>query len=132
MVKIVKKRSITRSIREHRHAEKVGTFAFFLGIVLSVIAGLPGEVPAATATMAPLLLTLFGLVVGYLNINDEDIKTFLIATVALLLAAKGGISTLPSVGIYIQSMLYYVSLFVSSAAIIVSLKAIHDIAKSRT
>lgn len=121
----------SKSIANFKHAEKVGTFAFFLGIALAVIAGLPGNVPAATAVMAPLILTIFGLIVGFLNITDEEVKTFLIAAIALLVIMKGGLEELPVIGAYLVDMIRYVSLFVSSSALVVSLKAIHAIAKSR-
>ncbi len=121
----------SKSIANFKHAEKVGTFAFFLGIALAVIAGLPGNVPAATAVMAPLILTIFGLIVGFLNITDEEVKTFLIAAIALLVIMKGGLEELPVIGAYLVDMIRYVSLFVSSSALVVSLKAIHNIAKSR-
>ncbi len=121
----------SKSVANFKHAEKVGTFAFFLGIALAVIAGLPGNVPAATAVMAPLILTIFGLIVGFLNITDEEVKTFLIAAIALLVIMKGGLEELPVIGAYLVDMIRYVSLFVSSSALVVSLKAIHAIAKSR-
>ncbi len=121
----------SKSIANFKHAEKVGTFAFFLGIALAVIAGLPGNVPAATAVMAPLILTIFGLIVGFLNITDEEVKTFLIAAIALLVIMKGGLEELPVIGAYLVDMIRYISLFVSSSALVVSLKAIHNIAKSR-
>ncbi|MCK5289545.1 MAG: hypothetical protein KAJ56_01260 [Candidatus Aenigmarchaeota archaeon] len=124
-------RTKRKSITNFKHAEKVGTFAFFLGIALAVIAGLPGNVPAATATMAPLILTVFGLIVGLLNINDEEVKLFLIASIALLVVMRGGIEELPVIGMYLVDMVRYVSLFVSASALVVSLKVIHDIAKSR-
>ena len=124
-------RTKRKSITNFKHAEKVGTFAFFLGIALAVIAGLPGNVPAATATMAPLILTVFGLIVGLLNINDEEVKLFLIVSIALLVVMRGGIEELPVIGMYLVDMVRYVSLFVSASALVVSLKVIHDIAKSR-
>jgi len=121
----------SKSIADFKHAEKVGAFAFFLGIALAVIAGLPGDVPAATAVMAPLILTIFGLIVGFLNITDEEVKPFLIAAIALMIVARGGLEGLPVIGTYLVDMLKYISLFVSASALVVSLKAIHDIAKSR-
>ncbi len=121
-----------KTIADFKHAEKIGTFAFFLGIALAVIAGLPGPVPAATAVMAPLILTVFGVIVGLLNITDEEIKPFLVASIALLVVMMSGIADLPVVGVYLVNIVRYVSLFVSASALVVSLKAIHDIAKSRS
>ncbi|MBW6461710.1 MAG: hypothetical protein K0B07_01550 [DPANN group archaeon] len=120
-----------KTIADFKHAEKVGTFSFFVGIALAVIAGLPGEVPTATAVMAPLILTVFGLIVGFLNINDDEVKPFLIATIALLVVMRGGIEELPIIGLYLVNIVRYISLFVSSAALVVALKLIHDIAKKR-
>ncbi|MEA2004555.1 MAG: hypothetical protein U9O53_06415 [archaeon] len=124
-------RAKRKNITEFKHAEKVGTFAFFLGIALAVIAGLPGDVPAATATMAPLILTVFGLIVGFLNVKDEEVKSFLVASIALLLVLSGGLEELPSIGSYLVNIVYFLKLFISASALVVSLKVIHDIAKSR-
>ncbi|MEA3229623.1 MAG: hypothetical protein U9P44_01800 [archaeon] len=129
---MVKFKHKKKSITEIKHAEKVGTVFFFLGIALAIIAGLPGNVPQATAIMAPLILTLFGLVVGLLNVTDEEAKSFLIASIALLLVMRGGIETLPVIGSYLVNMIHYITLFVSASALVVALKAIHDIAKSRS
>ncbi|MCK5063383.1 MAG: hypothetical protein KAR23_05645 [Candidatus Aenigmarchaeota archaeon] len=124
-------RAKKRKITDFKHAEKVGTFAFFLGIALAVIAGLPGDVPAATATMAPLILTVFGLIVGFLNIRDEEVKSFLVASIALLMVLSGGLEELPAIGSYLVNIVYFLKLFISASALVVSLKVIHDIAKSR-
>ncbi len=116
------------------HAERIGTFSFFLGITLAVLAGLPGVIPIASRHMAILILTMLGLIVGFLNLKDDDIKGFLIATIALLIANvsyNNGLVTIPIIGAYIKNILNYVAIFVSPAAIVVALQEIFNLAHTK-
>ena len=116
------------------HAENVGTFSFFLGIALAVLAGLPGAIPIESRNMALLILTMLGIIVGFLNLKDDDIKGFLIAAIALLVASIGynnGLITIPYIGEYIRNTLNYIVIFVSPAAIIVALQEIFNLAHTK-
>ncbi len=121
-----------------RHAELVGTFAFFVGLALAVLAGLPGPetFSPGTRAVAMLLITLAGFLVGILNIRDEEIKGFLIATIALLVAIRvvpfGTLTTIsPGLATAIQGILEMVGLFVAPAAVVLALKEIWSIGRSR-
>jgi hypothetical protein len=116
------------------HAENIGTFSFFLGIALAVLAGLPGIIPIASRNMAILILTILGIIVGILNLKDDDIKGFLIATVALLIASisyNNGLITIPYIGDEITQILRFITIFVAPAAIVVALKEIFDLAHTK-
>ncbi|MBI1973949.1 hypothetical protein HYS54_03990 [Candidatus Micrarchaeota archaeon] len=115
---------------------RVGSLAFILGVIVAIIAGatsvflgtevLPPDVVAA-------LLVLFGAVVGFLNVGEKDTSQFLLAAVALMAGAGGGlalgrnIGTIPGVGVFIYTVLSNIAVFVAPAAIIVALKAVWNL-----
>lgn len=106
--------------------QTLGSYAFIIGVIIAVIAGL---FPAADwANWAPLALAILGLIVGFLNIGDKEINSFLIAGIALLAAGTAGLGVIPEVGSYLAAILLNIGAFVAPAVIIVGLKAIYSIA----
>lgn len=66
----------------------VGAWAFLGGIILAVIVGiLAGNGPNPWILLALMIL---GLIIGYF-VAEEDVKTFLLASVSLLIASFAGI-----------------------------------------
>lgn len=111
--------------------KKVGHWAFIAGIVIAVIAGVAGQQYLGTySTYVNILLVLLGLVVGYLNIQQKEMQTFLIATVALMLVGSAGFEKIPQIGSYLKDILLYITIFVAPAALIVALKAVYELGKS--
>jgi len=111
--------------------KKVGHWAFIAGIVIAVIAGVAGQQYLGTySTYVNILLVLLGLVVGYLNIQQKEMQTFLIATIALMLVRSAGFETIPQIGSYLKDILLYITIFVAPAALIVALKAVYELGKS--
>ena len=116
-----------------KHGERISGFAFFVGFVLAILAGLPGAIPVETRNVAVMLITIFGLIVGFLNIRDEEIKPFLIATIALAVSINvlSGLGNLPYIGAELNQILRYIGVFVAPAAIVVAIKEIYNIAQGR-
>ena len=111
----------------------VGYFAFLLGVLIAIIAGLvsaAGALDNAAQGTVALVLVILGLVVGLLNLLDKDVTVFLISVIALGVAgaSAGGISLIPYVGAPIAAIVNYIAMFVFPAAVIVALKAIWDLA----
>ena len=106
--------------------EKAGTWLFLLGVLLSVVLGLLVPENGAVAS----LLALVGLIVGLLNITAAEVRDFLLASVALVVAA-GGFSLLPVVGGALANILSYLVALVAPAAVVVALIAIWHMAKSK-
>jgi len=98
-----------------------GWWAFVIGLVVAVIAGFTGNLGAWTW-----LLALLGLVVGYLNVQEKEAVTFLVASVALMLAGSANLETLWAP---LAPILAGVVVFVAPAAIIVAIKAVYETAK---
>ena len=108
---------------------KTGHYAFFIGAILAVIAGLfAGLIPD---TVVITLLVVLGLIVGLLNITVKETSTFLIAAIALMLAGVVNLGLIPYVGLYLRSILTNIVVFVVPAAIIVALKTIYSLAKGK-
>jgi ABC-type Mn2+/Zn2+ transport system permease subunit len=106
--------------------EKYGHWLFLLGVVLAVVLGF--AMPNATWAMG--LLALLGLIVGLVNITATEVKDFLIAAIALIVAA-GSFALIPMVGTYIADIMKYLLAMVSPAATIVALVQIWKLAKSK-
>jgi len=105
--------------------EQIGGWAFIIGLVIAVLAGLV-TVPDYLSTW---VLVILGLIVGFLNIGDKETTGFLIATIALLSVGGAGLSAIPTIGTYLESVLTFVVVFVAPAAVVVAVKQVYNIAK---
>jgi hypothetical protein len=108
---------------------KIGSWAFLLGAIIAVVAGIlsPG---GATSTITTLLIIL-GLIVGLLNVTQKETTSFLIAAVSLaIVTAFGGevLREVAGIGPYLEGVLAAILTFVIPAAIIVALKSIYALA----
>jgi hypothetical protein len=104
--------------------EIVGKWAFIVGLVLAVLAGLffqPG--------WAVWVLAILGVIVGFLNVTAEDTRSFLLAAIALTLSATA-LNTIPIVGTAFSYVLPFVVAFVAGATIVVALKELFQTARS--
>jgi len=95
---------------------KIGKWAFILGLVVAVLAGLLFQ-PA----WAIWVLAILGVIVGLLNVTAEDTRSFLLAAIALTLSASA-LNTLPVVGTALSYVLPFVVAFASGAMIVIALK----------
>jgi len=112
---------------------QVGTWAFLLGAILALVAGIFGGVLAAYEGYILLLLVVLGLVVGFLNIKDREIDKFLLASVALILVGSANLTAantvVPLLGTTLQAIVTNLARFVAPATLLVSLQAIYNLAK---
>ena len=112
--------------------QKLGSWAFIIGVIIAVIAGLAVGAMGLKAVegwepYVPLVLVIFGVVVGFLNIGDKEIGPFLLAAIALLLVGVvgTGLSEIDKVvaplGTIMAKIVWYISVFAAPAALIVAL-----------
>lgn len=104
---------------------KLGSWAFLIGVIIAVIIGL---VPT-TGNILPMILVILGIIVGLLNIADKEVTPFLMSGAVLIIAAGLGqnvLSIVPFVGEIVTALLM---LFVP-ATIIVAIKNVFGIAKN--
>jgi hypothetical protein len=104
--------------------EKIGTWAFLIGVLIAVVAGLIPSLPAAQVAW---VLVILGLVVGFLNIRAREAQEFLVACIAILVVS--GMGGLPPLGRTLGTILTNMIAFVAPAALLVALRAIWDLAE---
>ncbi|MFH1592501.1 MAG: hypothetical protein ABIB47_04000 [Candidatus Woesearchaeota archaeon] len=109
--------------------EKLGNWAFIIGLIIALLVGLFTE---ATGVVVSILVIL-GLIVGFLNITDKEVQSFLVASVALIVAGLAGefLATVPAIGNLLERILNNFVILVVPAAIVVSVKAIYGMAGSK-
>lgn len=103
--------------------EKMGKYAFIAGLIICALAGF-----GLSATWVPWVLAALGLVVGFLNIGDKEVSTFLLASIALIMSASAMVM-LPFVGGVLTTILAYLIVFIAPAVLVVSLKGLLAVAK---
>ncbi len=121
--------------------EKIGGYAFLLGVIIAVIAGLAaGMLSTTQAGYVALVLVILGLIVGFLNIKDKQITNFLVAAIALMVlgiatgdVATGGLAVIDKLyaGKFLVSIVANIAVFVAPAALIVALKEVYNIASGK-
>jgi len=113
----------------------IGAYAFLFGVVLAVIFGLFNDTLSQAGGVFYSTLVVIGLVVGFANVGDKNSRTFLFASLSLVIV--GALGTDPLIFIaknnYVVSALknILVSLLVMfvPATIIVALKTVFAMAK---
>jgi len=116
--------------------EKIGSWAFIIGVVVAILAGILTAYPMAgletIMVWIPLLLVLLGLIVGFLNIGDKEVQPFLLAAIALVVVgiAKAGLAEIPAIGFLLISIMGNIAVFAAPAVLIVSLIEFHRLAST--
>jgi predicted PurR-regulated permease PerM len=103
--------------------EAVGKWAFVIGLVVAVLAGLffqPG--------WAIWVLAILGVIVGLLNVTAEETRGYLLASIALTLSATA-LNTIPVIGTALSYILPFVVAFVAGGMIVVALKELFQAAR---
>ena len=106
---------------------KLGSWSFIIGLILAVVLGL-----GLTSYQSVLVWLLFlaGIVVGLLNVTAKETQSFLTAGTILALLAYLGISVNVFAGAdVIVNILKGVLMLFIPATIVVSLKAVYELAK---
>lgn len=123
-----------------KNMKHYGEYAFLAGVILALLLGiLSSTMPVSTGPVVIMVLAVLGIIVGLVNISAKETHTFLVATIALLLAATawtplitvlqifGDVGT--TVALWIGGFVTHLVAFISPAAFIVALKTIYLLAK---
>ena len=108
-----------------RGVDVVGKWAFLIGVILAVVLGLFDPVMGNWA----IVLVVIGLIVGLLNVTDNEVTPFLMSGAVLIIAsALGGslMSDMPYVGAVLDALL---AVFVP-ATVIVAIKNVFSLARN--
>lgn len=109
--------------------QKVGSWAFIIGVVIAIVAGV--------ITLKPWLasvLIILGLIVGFLNITAAETTSFLLAVISLVIIAGFGADVLREmavVGDRLSRIFSALLVFLIPAGIVVALKSIYAVAKEK-
>ncbi|MFH1332533.1 MAG: hypothetical protein ABIH63_04605 [archaeon] len=110
--------------------ERVGVWSFIAGLVIAIIAAL---VWGVTSTVV-WILGILGIIVGLINIGDREVMMYLLASIALIIGASGLITVVGAVGIGVKMLtdfLHAIVIFVAPGAVVVAIKAIFEVAKTK-
>ncbi|TRO58437.1 hypothetical protein [[Eubacterium] cellulosolvens] len=118
------------------NTESIGRWAFIAGVIIAILAGIASAVGGGMGGWVPLVMLILGVIVGLTTITEKETTPFLVAAIALLVANGGrGFllvdSVLPGVGTAIDTILVTLAAFVAPAAIIMAVKAIYNIGRTR-
>ena len=111
-----------RSLELHR----VAHYAFFLGLLVAIVAAFFRAYISPEALV--LTLVLLGFIVGLFNLTAKETVPFLVAATALMLAGIVNLSLFPVIGPWLRQALSNIVVFVVPGAIIVGLKTIWHLA----
>ncbi|MEM1535703.1 MAG: hypothetical protein QXQ82_00735 [Candidatus Pacearchaeota archaeon] len=106
----------------------LGAWAFLIGVILAVVFGL-----FAFQTLIAWILLILGIIIGLLNIADEEVQPFLVAGVILVIVAYfGGFAfSAETLGTdLLENILRNILLLFVPATVIVALKSVFSIAKA--
>ncbi len=109
--------------------QRVGGWAFILGVLVAIIAGLAAGMVVMYAGYITLLLVVLGLIIGFLNIGDKEVQAFLVAAIALMAVGTANLSAIPYIGMVLSYIVQNIAAFVAPAALVVALKAVYNIAR---
>ena len=115
-------------------ANQLGKWAFIIGAVLAIIAGIGAGLGQAFAAgpWITAILVILGLVVGFVNISAKEVQGFLVASIAILAAGTASLSTLiPGVlqiGAILDGVVAKSIVLIAPAALIVALRAVYGFA----
>jgi len=101
----------------------IGKWAFIVGLVLAIVAGIFFQVEWVVWVLA-----ILGVIVGFLNVSTEDTHGFLLAAIALTLSAAA-LNTIPLLGTVLKNILGFVASFVAGAMVVVALKSLFKTAR---
>ncbi len=96
----------------------VGKWAFIAGLVIAVLGGF-----GVGYTWFGWVMALLGLIVGFLNIEKDEVQTFLLAAIGLLMSTSA-ISMIPFVGDFGHRILGNLAAFIAAAILVVALRSL--------
>jgi hypothetical protein len=107
----------------------VGFWSFIVGLVIALVFGIVAAMSAGMDTSwIIVVLIVLGIIIGFLNITAKEVPTLLLAVIALIVVGNV-FAPLPGIGKFIGSVLNYIAVLVSPAAVIAAVKALWQIGK---
>ncbi len=123
--------------------EEIARWAYIIFIIIAIVAGLAigymawdGQDVSTAHGYVTLLMLILGIIIGITSITAKEVTPFLIATIALLVAAGSNVWEPLT---YVHELLYewarhiliYIVAFAAPAAVIISVKSVLAMAKEK-
>jgi|SRR3989344_459386 len=102
----------------------IGSWAFLIGVIIALVLGAFGNVQGGVLTT----LVVIGVIVGLLNIADEEAAPFLMSGVVLIIAGEFGGNALGQLP-FASGVLAALSAIFVPATIIVAIKNVFGLAR---
>ena len=103
----------------------LGSWSFLIGVILALVFGIftSGLTPGITY-----VLVVLGIIIGLLNIADDEVHPFLMSGTVLVIVSALGVGVVSMVSIFATTLQALSALFVP-ATIIVALKNVFGLAR---
>jgi len=118
---------MTPHIHKHGHKLFLGAWAYIVGLIVATAAAIIR--PAGLDNYTIIILAVFGVVVGLMNITEEEVLLFLVASLAFVMSASSVRLVLAS-SPFISTLMNGIIIFTAAGAFVVSFKALFKVAKS--
>lgn len=102
----------------------LGSWAFLIGTIVALVLGALGLVNGTVA----IILIILGLIVGLLNVTEEETTPFLMAAVSLVIVSALGKDVLSIISI-VGNMLNAILLMFVPATVVVAIKHVFSLAR---
>src|SRR3989344_5994448 len=112
--------------KEKIELHRLAHYTFFVGLLVAIVTGLFRNLFSPEVLVTTLVI--LGFFVGLFNLTAKETTTFLIASIALMLAGIVNLGLIPGVGPYLRSILSNIVVFVVPGAIILGMKTIWKLA----
>ena len=112
----------------------IGKWAFIIGLVAAVLIAAMATGGGNIPVWAVLALIILGLIVGALNITDDEASSYLIAAIAFIVSLKVLADLFASAHLgfpFLGPIFLMVTVFVAPSALVVALKVMFDKAKDK-
>ncbi|MEK6880456.1 MAG: hypothetical protein AABY22_12645, partial [Nanoarchaeota archaeon] len=98
----------------------IGSWAFLVGVILAVVAGIATGLDLYDLTTAPMTITLviIGLIVGLLNVKGGESMPFLFSGLALIIASVFGAGITSSVPVVSSTLASLLVIFVPATIVV--------------
>jgi len=115
---------------KNKGGNKIGSWAFLIGVILALLLGIISAFGGgAMSGGMTYILVILGIIIGLLNIADEETAPFLMSGAVLVIVSALGQSVISGVGLFEGILNALILLFVP-ATIIVALKNVFALAKN--
>jgi hypothetical protein len=112
---------------------KVGVWSYVAGIIIAALLGIMAAFgQSGLESWAVILLVILGIVVGLLNIGPSEVNTFLLGSVAFVIASMSMGVVFSTLGPNWNGLMVFmnaITIFTAPGALVVAFKALYKVAR---